>query len=240
MIERSQITTLAVKWQTTELNVAREYLQHRFLNFFYKQEKSGKILFKGGTALRLIFNSPRFSEDLDFTAFQIGTSEIEGIIINTLHNLSGESLVGEIKEADKTSGGYLALANFQIYNFGLSVRLEISLKEQLKRIQGEFAQISSMLAPPYSLWHLNAEQLIKEKIKAALERAKPRDFFDVYFLLRARLISPKDKPLIKKLPPLLKKADINFSSELKTFLPTSSHPIIKNFNQTLLKEIERA
>ena len=68
MLSENSIKELAVKFQTSELNIAREYFQNLFLNSLYTQKNSEKLGFKGGTALRIVFNSPRFSEDLDFTA----------------------------------------------------------------------------------------------------------------------------------------------------------------------------
>jgi hypothetical protein len=37
-----------------------------------------------------------------------------------------------------------------------------------------------------------SKNLIEEKIQAVLERAKPRDFFDIYFLLKLNLSTPKN------------------------------------------------
>ena len=70
MISKEQFRKLTVKYQTTEWNTAREYLQHIFLSYFYELSQSGGIYFKGGTALKLIYGSPRFSEDLDFSSNQ--------------------------------------------------------------------------------------------------------------------------------------------------------------------------
>jgi len=238
MLDKKQIIGLSVKMQTTELNIAREYLQHRFLSFFYKKEKSSEIYFKGGTALRIVFDSPRFSEDLDFTAGKIKISEIEDLIVDTLGSLSKEGLVGDIRESKKTSGGFLAIIDFQIHNYNLALRIEISAREKGQSIKGEFAQINSALSPAYILWHLATEQLIHEKIQATLTRAKPRDFYDIYFLLRSRLINPSEKSLLKKIPKILGEIDINFSSELKEFLPLSLYPVIKNFKEALLRELK--
>ena len=44
----------------------REYLQHKILNIVYNSESGRKMVFMGGTALRLTLNNQRFSEDLDF------------------------------------------------------------------------------------------------------------------------------------------------------------------------------
>ena len=47
MLSEKIILELSGKWQTTEVNVVREYLQHLFLRSFYKFEELRKILFKG-------------------------------------------------------------------------------------------------------------------------------------------------------------------------------------------------
>jgi predicted nucleotidyltransferase component of viral defense system len=72
MIETSVIRGLANRCQTTAENVVREYFQHLFLSAIYRKKGSEKLLFKGGTALRIVWHSPRFSEDLDFTGSRIG------------------------------------------------------------------------------------------------------------------------------------------------------------------------
>ena len=56
-------------------NIVREYFQHIFLGELYRLPDAGKILFKGGTALRIIYGSPRFSEDLDFSLIGVMRKE---------------------------------------------------------------------------------------------------------------------------------------------------------------------
>ena len=67
MISVEELNLLSVKLQTTQQNIRREYLQHLFLTYFYQQKEADAYFFKGGTPLRLAFNSPRFSEDIDFS-----------------------------------------------------------------------------------------------------------------------------------------------------------------------------
>lgn len=40
MISTDALRALAPQWQTTELNVRREYFQHLFLSYFYRQPLS--------------------------------------------------------------------------------------------------------------------------------------------------------------------------------------------------------
>jgi len=90
MITQDTIKELATKYQTSELNVAREYCQHLFLSYFYRQKGSEKVLFKDGTALRMIYQSPRFSEDLDFSGFKVSSSSIEELVEDTLLEIERE------------------------------------------------------------------------------------------------------------------------------------------------------
>lgn len=47
-------------------NLAREYLQLYLLRLMHDAGSTGDLAFVGGTALRLLHQLPRFSEDLDF------------------------------------------------------------------------------------------------------------------------------------------------------------------------------
>jgi len=76
MISNEALQALATKLQTTELNVRREYFQHLFLSYFYQQPLTDRIYFKGGSALRMLYHSPRFSEDLDFSSSVTGLLRI--------------------------------------------------------------------------------------------------------------------------------------------------------------------
>ena len=63
MLTYERLLIIQNKFQTTTDNVHREYAQHLFLSSLYQIENSNKILFKGGTAYRLAYKSPRFSEE---------------------------------------------------------------------------------------------------------------------------------------------------------------------------------
>ncbi len=47
-------------------NVAREYLQAVILSLLQREGAMIPLAFHGGTALRFLYQLPRFSEDLDF------------------------------------------------------------------------------------------------------------------------------------------------------------------------------
>jgi len=237
MIATDALRTLATKFQTTELNVRREYFQHLFLSYFYQQPLTDQIYFKGGTALRMLYGSPRFSEDLDFSSSVSDIRALEDAILGTPADIARESIVVDITESKTTSGGYLAIITFGGDHPPVSVQIEISLREGEK--QGEAVTIISDLVPAYTIIGLEKEQLIDEKIRALLSRKKARDFYDLYFILRANLLPPHKKGILPRALETLRQSRIGFEQELKEFLPRSHWAVIRSFPASLEREIER-
>lgn len=239
MIGRSLIEDLTGKYQTTQVNVAREYCQHLFLSYFYQKKNSGRVLFKGGTAIRFIYNSPRFSEDLDFTAYNMAMRQIETIFIDSLNDVAQTGIAVELQEAKTTSGGYLAIARFAFLDFKQAIQIEVSTRPKKLKIVSEVNLINSDYIPPYNIVSLAEKDLIEEKIQALLDRAKPRDFFDIYFLLRANLSTSKNNFPFKKVIKKLEETRMNFKRELMLFLPKRHHNILKDFKNILKRELNK-
>lgn len=236
MITQEEITKLINKYQTNDVNILREYFQHLFLSYFYQRPQTNNIYFKGGTALKLIHKSPRFSEDLDFSANLSGSEEIERVLENTLSEIEKEGVQTNLQEAKITTGGYLATIEFQ-KDPVVDIQLEISLGIGDKK--GELVTIINDFLPTYTVFALVQDQLVDEKIQALLTRKKPRDFYDLYFMLRAGLPIPQKKEVFPKVLAALKNKDINFEGELKQFLPRSHWAIIRDFKSTLEREINK-
>lgn len=238
MISQDAVKKFADKYQTTELTIKREYLQHLFLSYFYKEENTENVYFKGGTALRFIYRSPCFSEDLDFSSSLKETPMLGHIIISTFAQIEHEGIQTEIEEAKQTTGGYLAIVRFKTNSTIIPIQLEISLRGE--DLRGEHVTIASDLFPLYALIQLEKSQLIDGKLNALLSRRKPRDFYDLYFMLRAGLLSGEQKNLLSQaLEALHQSPNLNFEQELKIFLPKSHWPIIRELPQALEGEIQR-
>jgi len=242
MIEKRQVQKLTERWQTTADNVIREYFQQLFLSYLYQEKGSDSLLFKGGTALRIIWQSPRFSEDLDFTGVNISIKSIEALMESALAKIEMEGIQAEIIESKSTSGGYLAIFQFEDGEHKSSIQVEVSLRDGKKGV-GTATLVQSDLVMPYTLIHLKEDVLVSEKIRACLTRGKARDFYDLYFILRSRMAFKeaflKDKQLKSKILKVVKSGKLDFKRELKAFLPVSQHMIIKGFPKTLVTEIER-
>ena len=237
MISEQNLKQITQKYQTDEGTVLREYFQHLFLSYFYQHADTDRIYFKGGTALRLIYRSPRFSEDIDFSAGLTNVDPIERAVIDALSAISKEGVVTDIEEATPTTGGYLAELNLTAYGRTIPIRLEVSLRAGKKA--GTLATIVNDFVPDYTVLQLDEPQLIGEKITALLTRKKPRDFYDFYFLLRRNMIQNKNRETFEAVLKVLKETKIRFDSELRAVLPKSHHMIIRDFRATLEREIKK-
>lgn len=237
MISQSVVKKLATKFQTTALNIQREYIQHLFLSYFYKEASTDKILFKGGTALRIIYGSPRFSEDLDFSSTIREKKQIENIVLSTLEAIEREGVETEIRESKETSGGYLSIIDFNIYGEIIGIQLEISQRRKLQL--GEVVTIANDFMPSYTIIRLSQQQLISEKILALRMRKKPRDYYDLYYILRAGLLTSGERIVLNEIIKTIPSIDINFELELKRFLPQSHWSVIRDFKNNLIREVRR-
>ncbi|MDO8514942.1 MAG: nucleotidyl transferase AbiEii/AbiGii toxin family protein [bacterium] len=237
MIEEKILQKLAVKYQTKFPTVAREYLQALFLESFYRLPQSERFLFKGGTALRLVFRSPRFSEDLDFSAMT-DISIFEDLFIQAAESLQDLGLKPEIETAVKTTGGYVAGLKTNLYGETVPIKIHVSQRKKFTD-HGEKIAVSGDYLPLFFIQILDKKRLIGEKVEALMTRQKPRDFYDLYFILRAGLLEPKERSILKQALPVIEKTKIDFNKELKVFLPKTHWLIISSLKKSLLEEIGR-
>ena len=228
-------------------NIAREYFQHVFLGELYKLSNAEKLLFKGGTALRIIYGSPRFSEDLDFSLFGVDQSEVksfvEELFVHVLAEMERAGIKVELgNKIGATSGGYFGVATFRMFEYPpISVEINVSSRNG-KAVVGEIDSVANNFVPTYTIIHLPQQELIEEKVfRALLERKKPRDFYDLYFMMRKGMISNEQKKKLSEIKDsiLADAKKINFRGELGTFLPADQHQIIKDFSAMLERELNR-
>lgn len=238
MISRETIKKMALEYKTTEINIAREYVQHLFLSLLYQEKNSDRILFKGGTALRIVFQSPRFSEDLDFSGFGIDIGMIETLLVSVMDKIYKTGVDVEISESKKTSGGYIGALVLDFSGYQTRILVEISLRKR-KAVKGEPVLVAGEFLPPYTIAMLPRTVLVDEKLAAVLSRAKPRDYYDLYFLLRKGLIAVEQRRYLRSVKIRLQQEKISVEKELRDFLPLDQQKIMRNFNEILLKEIKR-
>lgn len=248
MLTQDLLRSLATQYHTSDYpNTVREYVQHVFLSTFYKRDTATNLLFKGGTALRVVYGSPRFSEDLDFSLFSIVPHErqriIEDLFQDTMIELHGLGINVEFGEKfGPTADGYFGSARATLYDYP-PVTIEINISARNGRsVQGQAATIANDFVPTYNLLHLPQDEIVEEKIFGALlERHKARDFYDLYFIMRKGLLTLDQKRRLATVKDqiLALAQGIQFDAELGTLLPADQQLIIKDFERTLAAELER-
>lgn len=238
MLNQENLEKFIKRMQTSADNVMREYGQHVFLSFLYQEKGAERLLFKGGTALRIVLHSPRFSEDLDFTGSGIVQSEIEELFGNTLAQVEHTGIRVELNTAKNTTGGYLGDATFTVFDRPVSSHIEVSLRSG-KKTQGVQTVIENDYTPAYTLVHLSEDMIIQGKLEALFNRHKPRDFYDFFFLLSGDHPQVREKKVLEKVLKLLRDTGLDFRNELKEFLPASHAMLMKDFRGTLERKIRQ-
>ncbi len=248
MINNEVLEKLSRQYQTGVFpNIVREYFQHVFLGELYKLPDAGKLLFKGGTALRIIYNSPRFSEDLDFSLFGIAQDKVksftEGLFIHVLAEMDHAGIKVELGDkVGPTAGGYFGVATFRMLEYPpVSVEINVSSRNG-RSVTGEVDSVANNFVPTYTVIHLPQNELIEEKIFDALvKRKKPRDFYDLYFIMRKGILSADQKKRLAKISNdiITDAKKVNFRGELGTFLPADQQAVIRDFSATLERELNR-
>lgn len=236
MLSQKSIKEFASRWHTSELNVLREYLQNLLLSHLYQQPLSDKVAFKGGTALRLLYGSPRFSEDLDFSS-PIKVYHVKKILEETFQSVKKEAIPFSCLEAKPTSGGYFSIYQFELHGHSVEIEWNFSLRLPTRV---EPILVTTPMVPHYQCMVLPLKVLVHEKMEALLRRKKPRDFYDLYFLLRERRGLESIIPLKKKLEKEILRLEPNaLKRELKLLLPASHHTLLNSFSRMLVQELNR-
>lgn len=152
-------------------------LQNLFNSFM-----ASRLVFRGGTALRLAYGSPRFSDDLDFT--QLKTIELKKFQ-DWCREASRDSSYLKLDEAVKKK--YTLFAIFKVtdpvLSQTISIKLEISVRKQVWRKEKDYQLIGlkSQVTPLTILAQVAGLEWI-EKEKLSILPPRIRDVFDLWFI----------------------------------------------------------
>jgi hypothetical protein len=159
-------------------------------------------------------------------------------MISVLTDLSNNGLVCDIEESKSTTGGYLAKLFTNLQGEKIPIDIQISLREKIDKKYDLFDIINEYI-PTYTALLLPKDAMIDEKIQAALTRSKPRDFYDIYFLLKNGFLTSAQKKQLTQVKNILSQKTVKFTDELAHFLPRSMNSVAKSFPQPLLSELDR-
>ncbi|MBN2412459.1 nucleotidyl transferase AbiEii/AbiGii toxin family protein [candidate division KSB1 bacterium] len=176
-------------------NKMREYLQVRILSALQRAGAMILLALHGGTALRLLYNLPRFSEDLDFTLEHQETRyDIRKYLSRIRNELTSEGYTVSLKlNTQKTVHSSFVQFENILYDSGLSPhrneKLSIKLEIDTKPPQGCLLKTTIVRRyMPVQLQHHDKASMLAGKLNAILTReyTKGRDLYDLIWYLSDR------------------------------------------------------
>ncbi len=170
--------------------ILREYLQYKILEIIFNSPYANKLAFLGGTALRIVHNNIRFSEDLDFDNFNLTEEEFNGLTKEVQRGMTKLGFKTEIRNVFKGAFCcYLRIPKILWDNELASMPDEKMLiqidtaahgfaYEPDKKILNKFDVFTQIFSTPLDI-------LLSQKICTIFgrKRMKGRDFYDTVFLL---------------------------------------------------------
>lgn len=166
----------------------KDYMLLIILCIISKSSLKDKLIFKGGTAIHHCYlQQLRFSEDLDFTSLD------KSITLEAVKRVFEKEDFLEIKKE------FTSQATIKIERLKYTGPLELpnSLKIEIDKHQN--VALPSSLKEYKNIWGvrckvrvMNYKEICAEKLRATNERARYRDFYDLYLMLEKYNLNLKE------------------------------------------------
>ena len=173
-------------------NWMREYLQARILGVLQHAGAMIPLAFHGGTALRLLFALPRYSEDLDFALEQPGAGyDFRGYLeaIRDEFTMEGYDVRVRLRKERAVNNAFVSFSSL-LYEFGLSPHRDevLAVKIDVDTTPPAGAGLDTTIVRRHltlNLQHHDRASLLAGKLHAILQRryVKGRDLYDLMWYL---------------------------------------------------------
>lgn len=225
MLTKEEAQRLSGQLKIDRERIVRESYEIFLLSEMSKEPWSRYLIFKGGTALRLAYNSPRFSDDLDFSLIQ----PIPGAEVFRFAATVSSKINAAVKDRWEKRNTILVefglTVDFLPQNIGL--KIEIS-KRASPNPDHSLSIIRSPVSPLEVLFKVQTlEDMLKDKFAALQSREEPRDLFDAWYICQK---------LRREMPELeLAMNEQRINQVLKKYLPLNWHPAVAEIIELLKK-----
>ncbi|MBU4341231.1 MAG: nucleotidyl transferase AbiEii/AbiGii toxin family protein [Candidatus Altiarchaeota archaeon] len=185
MVSKDEIIRVAKRENLPIGIIEKDFVLTYILKRIYESELKDRLVFKGGTALHKLYLHKRISIDLDFT-------ELKPVRIDELKAVIEDKEIGsKVKEINKTNSSLrIVLSYVSVLEYKNKIILDIS-----KREKPILKLITRRLKSPYfeeiEVLTFQLEELIAEKIRAIIQRNRPRDYLDLYYTLNMKKLDLK-------------------------------------------------
>jgi hypothetical protein len=141
------------------------------------------VALKGGILMAGELGSPRLSADIDATSGRQRRIDPDRIGAD-LRRAGREFSLRQDGEVDRTPGGATARLRFDSLTDAGTAKVEVSVREDLVfAVREALFDVTRLGLQPFSLPALAEVELVAEKVRALVQRAQPRDLFDLHLYL---------------------------------------------------------
>jgi predicted nucleotidyltransferase component of viral defense system len=207
MLDQKYVTFYA-RSSGVPLDVAERDVVLTYVLRILSESALPELAFKGGTCLKKTYfgRTGRFSMDLDFTSLGVTVEELRNVLGDQLHNHSHYGIDFKIAEENVRAGfgpgaeSYIAVVDYAHswnageFTFEVSYREKPLLPLQDVLISNEL-YFKFLEFQRFALRCLRKEELLSEKLRAAFQRMRGRDLYDLYLFSER----PFDRDLVRKL-----------------------------------------
>ncbi|MBI2145318.1 nucleotidyl transferase AbiEii/AbiGii toxin family protein [Candidatus Woesearchaeota archaeon] len=155
--------------------------------FLYLCKEIDGLYFKGGTALQKIFlNHSRLSEDIDYTV-TIDVEEAKREITEAIKASQFATSITKDKDVEGFTRLVIHYKGFGDEDGTVFIDLNKRARLLLKPERHEIKHFYPDNIPAFSVNTLARDEMFAEKVAAAVGRNRPRDYYDVYTMIKANL-----------------------------------------------------
>ncbi|MEW5951081.1 MAG: nucleotidyl transferase AbiEii/AbiGii toxin family protein [Elusimicrobiota bacterium] len=213
--------------------IKHEQFEMEVLERLYNAKILPKLIFVGGTMLRLCYGLDRYSVDLDFW-LKDNTDEIE--VFNKIKKLINDNYTVK----DIFNKHFTMLFEFKKESYPRSLKIEIR-KEQKKIKPVKTIAYSHNSNIQIILSAISLEDMMIEKTNAFLDRTEIRDVYDLEFLIKKGIKLNLDKNTAEKIKNKILNLKTNdYKVKLASLLPADKRKYYNKSNfRILLSELNK-
>lgn len=183
MLNPNDLVKISNQSHISQAVILREYCQVVMVISMTTHSLAHHFYFKGGTAIRLLLDGNRFSEDLDFTVIDLEPDAAGQAI---------EAMIGSIQDVGTRSSKPLTTLAGKSYRLTwqtpllstpITIKIDLSFRESVLEPMTSVIRTNYPVIATNYVQYLSKNELVAEKVRALLHRTKGRDLYDLWFLL---------------------------------------------------------
>ncbi len=237
--------------------ILKEYLQYKILDIIFSSKYGNRLVFMGGTAIRIVYGSDRFSEDLDLDNLDLTKKEFSNLVKHIQKELEEDGLIVEFRNTfQNVYHCYLKFSRILFANNLSPLKDEkIVIRIDSFRTGKNIGKVENKIISKADIFTevkiYSPALLLAQKIEVLFnrKRSKGRDVYDIVYLfsltepdygyLKKSLKIYQKKELIARMRKLFSEKELNIlTRDVKPFLINSKKvKQVEKFNLWLNSQV---